>query len=289
MRAREVRQQQGLPEDGRSALEPLERLERVLRQVFAPDVPTYDVDSIQAACFDEWCYTEGLGCLMVFTQSVEINARLMLAAAVESEGGGGEGAVAGMRLLGDKWRLKPGGDAQGRRVFFAPGANRAYTVDLDRVQRAFAEDSSWVLKPHPVTSDDDVHAAKMRHGVTRLCDGQSSGMALLRTCSGVGYTTGSEMGLVGMLLGLDAVDFTLWRREHVGRYHPLYFALRRSGLHAAELLDRVTTCPWSGIVPLATPDEEAAERFRAYKARSLQLRDEHAPLVRSALLGGDRK
>ncbi len=279
--ARQVRKAGRLPADGRGAFGPLARLERVFREVLAPDVPTFDVNSVQGVCFDEWTYTEGLGCFCAFTQSVEINAQLILAAAGREWPGEDHASVA--RQLPDKWKLTaPGGGAAGKRVFFAPGANLGWIINTDNVLRAFRSDSRWMLKPHPVTSDADVREAGLAFGVTRIYDPRSSGMALLRTCDTAGFTTASEMGLLGMLLDLPAVDFTLFEREHHGRYHPLYFAQRRLGLSAADLLNRVTNCPWSGIVPLATPDDVARERFAAYKLETLRRREDRSPLIRDA-------
>ena len=80
--AGQVRREQRLPKDGRNAYSNIKRLEEVFRDSLYPNIPTFDVGSVQGVNFDEWLYTEGLECFMAFTQSVEINARLLKEAAV---------------------------------------------------------------------------------------------------------------------------------------------------------------------------------------------------------------
>ena len=87
------------------------------------------------------------------------------------------------------------------------------------------------------------------------------------------------MGLVAMILGKPATDFTRFEFESHGRYHALYYAIRRIGQPAEVLLNRWVNCPWSGIVPLDMPNDEALERFREYKARTIELRRHYAPLT----------
>ena len=279
MLAREVRKQHRLPVDGRRALANLTRLEEVYRKALSPDVPSYDVSCIQEVRFDEWLYTEGLGCFIGFTQSVEINARLLLAAGDWTGGQRVDHAAAIRAGLRDKWALAAMEIDRGLKVFFPPGNNIGWIVNTDNVLRAFRLDSCWRLKPHPVTTDEDVHQAKLAFGATRVCDRDTSGMALLRAAGEVGYTVTSEMGLVAMILGKPATDFTRFEFESHGRYHALYYAIRRVGQPAEVLLNRWVNCPWSGIVPLDMPNDEALDRFREYKARTLELRRRYAPLT----------
>ena len=280
MSARQVRRQEKLPQDGRKASGRLERLERVLREKMLPDVPSFDVNSVQRADFNEWTYTEGLGFLLVSTQSVEINARLIEEAAAWA--GPPEVDYAGQiaSSLSDKWRLDAGnGLSVGSKVFFPPGANFGWIVNTDNVLRAFGLDPAWLLKPHPVTSDDDVREAKRAFGVTRILHRDSSGMKALRSAEAVGYTTTSEMGLVAMAAGKPVVDFTRFEFEHRGRYHPFYRAIRQSSEDPSVVLNRILNCPWSGAVHLDMDNEEAGKRFQLYKEKSLELRASFRPLV----------
>ena len=281
MSALEVRKQENLPADGRQAFKKLERLEEVLRRVMHPDVPTFDVNSVQLADFDEWTYTEGMGFLLAFTQSVEINARLALAAAQWDGEIQTDYAAAIADHLADKWQLEPTDAAivQGRSVFFPPGANLGWIINKDNVLRAFAEDSAWILKPHPVTSAEDIRAAKQAFGITRILRSDSSGMGALRVAGKVGYTTASEMGLVAMLRGTPTQDFTLYEFEHRGRYHPFYFAVRRTPRPPRDVLNRIFNCPWSGAVHLSLDSGESERRLRLYKERSLDYRERFSPLL----------
>ena len=280
MSARQVRRRGKLPQDGRKAAGRLERLERVLREKMRPDVPTFDVNSVQRADFDEWTYTEGLGFLLVSTQSVEINTRLIDEAAAWP--GTPEVDYAGQiaSFLPDKWRLEEGyGLSAGSKVFFPPGGNFGWIVNTDNVLRAFGLDPAWLLKPHPVTSDEDVREAKRVFGVMRILHRDTSGMRALRSAEVVGYTTTSEMGLVAMATGKPVVDFTRFEFEYRGRYHPFYRAIRQSSEDPSVVLNRILNCPWSGAVHLDMDNEEAGKRFQLYKEKSLELRTSFRPLV----------
>ena len=280
MSARQVRRRGKLPQDGRKAADRLERLERVLREKMRPDVPSFDVISVQRADFDEWAYTEGLGFLLVATQSVEINTRLIEEAAAWP--GTPEVDYAGQiaSSLTDKWRLDAGDElSAGSKVFFPPGANYDWIVNMDNVLRAFGLDPAWLLKPHPVTSDGDVRQAKRTFGVTRILHRDTSGMQALRSAEVVGFTTTSEMGLVAMAAGKPVVDFTKFEFEYRGQYHPFYRAIRQSPEDPPAVLNRILNCPWSGAVHLDMDNEEAGKRFQLYKEKSLELRASFRPLV----------
>ena len=280
MSARQVRRQEKLPQDGRKAADRLERLERVLREKMHPDVPSFDVNSVQRADFAEWTYTEGLGFLLVSTQSVEINARLIEEAAAWPGTPKVDYAGQIARALTDKWRLEDGnGLSAGSKVFFPPGGNFGWIVNTDNVLRAFGLDPAWLLKPHPVTSDDDVRQAKRAFGVTRILHRDTSGMRALRSAEVVGFTTTSEMGLVAMAAGKPVVDFTKFEFEYRGQYHPFYRAIRQSPEDPPAVLNRILNCPWSGAVHLDMDNEEAGNRFQLYKEKSLELRASFRPLV----------
>lgn len=279
---RRVRKEQKLPKDGRG-IDELLRLEKIFRRVMDPHVPSYDVNSVQSVDFDEWTYTEGLGAFMAFTQSVEVNARLMLAAADwDGEITIDHAAFIADRLA-DKWDVPAAGvSAEGLKVFFPPGNNLSWIVNTDNVLRAFDTDPAWRLKPHPITSDEDLRTAKLAFGITRLFSRGQSGMTLLRSCDTVGYTTASELGIVGMVVGKRAVDFSNYEYENCGRYHALYLALRRNTqLAAGTFLNRLFNCPWSGLVPIGVEHEDAAERFRLYRERTLELRRMYTPVTRA--------
>ena len=300
----QVRDQGDLPIDGRDTERNVERLTRVLQECLEPDIATYDVDSVQGIDFDEWTYTEGLGCFMVFTQSVEINARLMREVAQESAEN--QALVTHIAdILPDKWHNFQTRGARhslnlsersveveaeeplpleetGKKVFFAPGSNLRWIVSVDNLMREFDADEDWRLKPHPITTDFDMSDMKRSIGLSRLYRRQLSGMQVLRASHTIGYTTASELGLVGMALKKPVVDFTSYRAEAIGRYHSIYKAIRdHEQLYNAprKVLGRILACPWSGIVPVDTPTDQAAERFRLYKAKTIELRDTFSPMV----------
>ena len=281
--ARVVRSETNLP-TGRASFVQFERVEALFRQTMAPHIPTYDVNSVQGVEFDEWTYTEGPGCCIAFTQSVEINARLLLDAAVWAGVQVTDYVTQILADYDDKWDLDaPGVSAAGRKIFYPPGNNLSYLVNTDNVMRAFRTDSTWMLKPHPITSDQDVHQAEQAFGVTRVYPKNVSGIALLRDCDTVGYTVASELGLVGMLLGKPTTDFSVFQREHIGRYHPLYLAIRRHpAVPVSTIVNRFFNSPESGVIPVTVPDAEVITRVQAYMAATLALRDTYAHVIRDA-------
>ncbi len=284
-RAADVRKDLGLPNDGRNALGDFGRLEEVFRDVMAPDVPTYDVTSTQGPGFDEWCYTESLCCFMAFTQSAEVNYRIaMEAEAADVPFIHDESVLERLSArMADKWADLSPCDATGRKVFFPPANNLHWLTNTDNVLRAFAMDDTWILKPHPITSDEDVRTAKIEFGFARIMPKSASGYAALMTADEIGYTTASEMGLVAMLQGKRAHDFTKFEFEGWGRLASIYNAIRRhdTGRNPLVAIKRILTHEASGIVPIWTPSEEAARRFAAFKARTIEIRDILRPVTRS--------
>lgn len=278
--AHEVRREERLPPPGRDDLPDISRVERLVRAALAPDVPTYDVSSVQGIGFDEWCYSDAFGCLCLWTQSVEVNTRLALAAVAA---GGDDETDHAARLLeraGDKWASAPPDPSRAApKVWFPPGANLGDLVATDQVLRAFDADRDWVLKPHPVTSDEDVEMAMRAFGVSRVLPREVSAYALLCAADVVGHTTSSELGLVAMMLGIRTVDFTCYEREHRGRFYSVYRAVGESEYAPRAALNRLLQCEWSGLIPLYSTTEDVTRRTRAFKTRSIELREHYRPLV----------
>lgn len=280
MTAEQVRTQQKLPGYGREIAANMSRLEKAFRSAMAPDIPSYDVHSVQGADFSEWTYTEGLGCFHCSTQSMEINARLMLEASTWDGPIDVDYSDQIARKTKDKWSLQDVSESeQGVKVFFPPGGNLAFMVSVDNVRRAFSNDPAWRIKPHPVTTPPDLRHFLLQYGAQRVYSHEASGMAILRAADAVGYTTTSEMGIVAMLLDKPAQDFTLFENECAGRYHPIYLAIRRSSENVGSVINRIVNCPWSGMVPLTMTSKKATERFVAYKEKTLALREMYAPLT----------
>lgn len=283
MAAAEVRQDGGLPSDGRAALPQIARLEAIFRDVLAPDIPAYDVDSdSDLYAPSDWTYSEGFGTFVASSLSVEVNLRLALAAADWSGAIEKGSAARTARLIDDKWEphFVAENHALGKSVWFPPGGNMHWIINFDNVRRAFATDETWMCKPHPVAADDHVEKAMVLPlGPARVYDRHASGMALLRQADTVGHTTASEMGILAMLLGKRTVDFTRYSHEAWGRYFPLYRTIRESADSPPEVLDRILSCPWSGYVPLDTSDDEAGKRFAAFAEKAREIHERCRPLT----------
>lgn len=256
----------------------LKQLDEMFRATIAPNVPSYDVNKVQPVDFDEWCYTDGLNCLWAQTQNVEINTRLMHEA-LNWTGPIDDHAAFLAKNVTDKWKLGDITDeGTGRFVFFPPGSNAKFIINTDNVVRAFETDRRWMIKPHPITHPNDTRATKLSFGITRMIPPDKSGMTVLRNCAKVGYTTASELGLIAMCLGKPVVDFTRYGYANYGTYYPIYHALDTVTDKVAGL-NRIMSCPWSGLVPVTVDDTEAKKRFAAFYRKSIQLREKHKPLT----------
>ena len=260
--------------------ENLRRLEAAFRSAMSPDMPSYDVFAIQGADFDEWSYMQAMGCFIAQTQSVEINVRLLMEALEYPADA--DHAESILHHIQDKWDLEPlplDVSARGFHVAFPPGGNVSWIVDRDHLRRMFWEDRLWTLKPHPITTQEDQLNLKRMFGATRLYDPGVSGMALLKEADVVGYTTASEMGLLAMLLGKPTVNFSAFKYEEIGTVYALYRAVWAAG-DARAAINSILSCPWSGVMPLATDDAEAMTRFTMFRAKTEELREIYRPLTR---------
>lgn len=278
--AADVRTEDGLPSDGRNALPGLTRIEAIFREITAPVGAVYDLQITRTVSDPVgWSYTEGLGLFQARTQCAEVNLHLaLMAAAWDGPLDHDHQAVAvGMT---DKWEPDRGAKFQhSAKVWFPPGDNLAAFVNHDNVLRAFSTDERWMLKPHPTVSRETVDEARRRFGVDRVYDPKASGVALLREAETVGFTTASELGLVAMALGKETVDFTMFEFETWGVYSELYRAIRENDRPAMETLNRIVNCPWSGYLPLDTPDDEARERLGAFREKASEMAAMLRPLT----------
>ena len=286
--AAEVRRDDGLPKDGRNALVDVSRLESLLREALAPEIPVYD-----GSCFGDmrkpltFTYTEGLGIFIIRPRNVQLDYRLSLLAGANSDSfvsGKAQDLIDGLR---DKWDLQvPDGITYRSHVFFPPGENLHGIISHDNVNRAFSTNSEWVVKPHPVCMDDFIDKAFIqKFGPHRVYHKDVSGQALLKEADVVGYTTASEMGFVAMALGKQAQDFTLFSHEAHGAYASLYNAIRVSDESPQQTLDRIISCPWSGYIPLDTPNALARQRISACIDAIRELHNRYRPLTDLPELG----
>ncbi len=278
--AKELKDQLTFVKDNRN-VEDVARLEGVYRRFLSPLVPSFDVSRIQPTRYDEYTFTDGLSSFLAFTQSVEINARIAIAAA------GWKGKIKRdfareiADSVDDKWALrKQSKSSRGRKVFFPPGDNLSFIISEQLVAREFDRDPGWMMKPHPMSSAEDVREWKLRIGFTRMFTQFEKAMPLVRKAAAIGYTTTSELGIIAMLLDKPTFDFTDYEFEGWGCYHPIYEAIRNHpDLKPSTVINRLWNCPWSGMMPLDTEDDEAERRFTQFKHTAEKLRETYSPVT----------
>jgi len=280
--ASEVKGKLTFIKDNRGA-EDFERLEGAYRRSLLPDHPSFDVNRTQPTMYDEYTYTDGLWSFLAFTQSVEINARIAIAAAGWKGKIKRDFAAEIAESVDDKWALREQSkSSRGRKVFFPPGDNLSHIISEQIVAREFDRDASWMLKPHPISTAEDVRDWKLTLGCKRMYAQMEKAMPLVRKAAAVGYTTTSELGIIAMILDKPTVDFTEYEFEGWGCYHPIYEAIRKHpSLKASTIINRIWNCPWSGMMPLDTEETEAENRFTQFKQTAEKLRETYSPITQA--------
>ena len=278
MTAAEVRRDEGLPENGRGMAD-LTRMEAILREVVAPEIPIYDYspsgDPFKPLSVS---YTDGTGLFIMRPNYVDLAVRIaLLAAQAEAP----EPAVTATDLiagLGDKWTPDDPDPPPESCVFFPPGENFRALVNWDNVARELDYEASWKIKPHPVGGTPEYidEAYVSRFGPGRVLPPRASGWKLMQGAGRVGYTTASELGVAAIIIGKETLDFTRHSHAAHGNYYPLYRAMENAGVPAFE---RIVNCEWSGYIPLDTKSSEARKRMKACVDKLRELDRIYRPLV----------
>lgn len=248
-------------------------------RALAPYPISYDVSQVQGMGFGEFTYTELLGGMWVCTQSLEINCRMMEAAAKYES----TEAFVLRDIVADKYNLNSnlGKWESARRVVFLPGHNMLDVASVEMLSRMAHEDEELVFKPHPVTNDEAIGYIATRFGWNRIIPKDVSGNAILGNCEDVYVTTASEMAISGTILGKRVHNVSNFFNEGSGAYHSISRILfrehKKGVLHAQNALSSIVSCPWSGVLMPFHPD--VANRVQAYYQKSLEFRDMFRPIA----------
>lgn len=258
-------------------LDRLASVEALVRSA-APLPISYDVTRTQPPFFNEFTYTEALGCLYVAPQSCEVAARL---AALGAEVGGGfdvAGAVMDRHGSLDKYVLDPA-DRLSKSVFFGPGSNIfKQAVSRDGLSRAMHDDPDLIIKPHPMTNEGWAHELGREYGYHRVAEPMASGDAYLRGADRVYVTSATEMGLYAVLLGKEVRNLGVFGWEARGVYNPFYRLVWGLGREEARaILIRALNSPVSGLFHPDDPGLE--ERISRYFDAAMAAREVFRPLV----------
>lgn len=245
-------------------LEKYQATEKLLDEL-CPLSVTCDVRAIHPPHFREFCYHDCLGGLSVHTLSAEINCRMMEAAVAEPP----RGRFPLHQAL-DKYELSAPKQAA-RKVVLLPGGNAMEMLDQSALQRLM-QDEEWVLKPHPVTNDEDLRRLGLVYGYHRMIEPGVSGMTLVRNADAVATTSSSELFLVARYLGLPVTDLTRFDRSWLTPYFP-YTRLLDGSEADKDTLDRAFTSDLCGHLRPEQPLDRRREIATAYFTRAMALRE----------------
>lgn len=264
--------------------------ETILCNVPFPFDVKLDLCCNQPPYFDSYIYTEFGRGMMLFTQSVEINHR-MLAAAVET--GDRDTSILDKYLttISDKYKLKSTSempDIPG--IVILPGSNRMRCADLSRIQQILDENPEVMVKPHPLTNEQTFRALRARFRHDRMLGPDMSGFELIRRAETVYTTTSSETCFQSFLMGKHVVDVSSYEFASGGTYshinYQLFEGMKEGGMDEVRArLAAIISSPYGGL--LEVPEGHTAKdylppRIVEYVKKSLELREHWQLMVRPA-------
>jgi hypothetical protein len=251
----------------------LEPLETLLREL-SPLPNSYDVARSQPPYFEEFTYTEMLGCLFTSPQSSEIAFRVVHEAAHASQQPGFDAVAAVLRRVQmDKYTLEAPAGPLPTRVAFLPGSNVfANAVSRELLVAAIHRYPDMLLKPHPMTHEETLRQLGSIAGYRRILSPMASGWAYLQAADHVHVTTATEMGLYAVLLGKRVHNLSNIRYEATGVFAPFYNLIwDLDPDEAGRMLRRALNSQLSGFVH--PEDPQVSEKLKAAFDAAMRLRE----------------
>lgn len=169
-------------------------------EALSPLAITCDVRHVHPPFFTEFCYHDSMNGINLTTLSAEVTARLAEKASKLSPI-----SPFPMGELMDKYELKEY-TKKHRKVIFIAGSNSTNLIDQSKVQQLMHEDDEWVIKLHPVTTDQTIRELGTVFGYHRLIDPKVSGMSVLNNAEEVATMSSSEFYMIARLLGKPVID-----------------------------------------------------------------------------------
>lgn len=241
----------------------------------APLEISYDVNRPQKNYFDEFTYTELLGGgIFVSPMSTQIACELTHGSISNNEVFSVEEMA--KTLLSkissnDKYIEMKEIDTSYSDVVILCGSNLIWKhVSKELLVRTMHENPNAVIKPHPLTSDEDIRTLGIQIGKSRILDKYLSGHDLVSNASNVWDMSTSQLGIYAHILGKNVDTVGNFFEEHDGAYYPLYSVGRKS---RKELLSCLLN-PFSGVFFEDTTDIEIQEYFE----KTMELREANKPL-----------
>ena len=200
--------------------EVLGSLESKIRSV-VPYV-TYDVGRIQGRYFQEFTYSDMFAKALFLSPQNTDAACEIVDMAIDEDVLVDETFILDSLGVQDKYILKGVDDKTYKSIAFLPGSNCLWkVVSRHSILRAIHEDPDLVIKPHPLTNNEDMQKLKMAVGIERLLPKDISGVNLLRNAENIYTTSTSTLGIAASLLGKNVNTVADFEHEHNGAFYPL--------------------------------------------------------------------
>lgn len=242
----------------------------------------YDITQNQPINFTEYAYTEILGGFWVYSGSLEVTARLLLAASQEKS----DISVLDNfeKLLVDKYNLSEVDEKDSselKNLCILPGTNMLDVASKEQLFKLANTFEDVYFKPHPLTSDDAIKEITKFVGKSKILEKNLSGMALLKSAKCVYSTTASELTIAATILGKKVIDISNPMFENNGAYYNLIRTIYNntsSVVVARQRLANIINCKYSGVLfPWHTDIEKT--RISSFIDKTLAIRKKYKPLT----------
>ena len=272
----------GTVERQASIAEGLSPVEALIKK-HTPLAASFDVGRTQPLYFSEFTYTEFLGnAIYVCPQSSEMAAIVVKKVADSSQPSGDLGALASniLAMTGaqDKYVGLTTDLPQYKSVILLPGSNVLWKlVDEDMLRRVLHEDREAVIKPHPITSTEDLRKLKLIAGLHRILEPGASGYAVMCNATRVYATSSTELAIYAYLKGKPVYNIGKFLAEYQGAYNAFFMLATTTPVRSKDpTLLGVLSNPLSGVFFKNDPNLE--NNIIAYFKAVMELREVYAPV-----------
>lgn len=261
----------------------VETIEEKVRNA-SPFPISYDVDSTQDANFQEFSYTEFLGGMIINTQSVEINTRLIQYFSTYESNIDCIDKLIKNNCLTDKYVLAPNmHSSYPENIGIMVGHNMFDLVSSEIVARLAFELPDFKIKLHPLTNQE--YAAKVASivGWDKIIQSNFSGVELIKNCKVAYLHTATELAAMAVALDKKIVNISNFFNESGGSYYHINSTLFKSA-DPKKTLNSILSCPNSGFLFPYMDESEIDSRISNYFKCALKFREMFSPIASKSRL-----
>ena len=245
----------------------------------------YDITRLHHPYFNEFTYTEFLGCLYISPQSVEVAARLTQKAFEDTN-------LYEFDIVGkifernkeektlDKYNLKLEEDTLNpKKVVFIPGDNVFKTIiSREILTTVMMTHEDCLIKPHPMSTGDLLRTLGREFGYRRIIEPLASGWKCLQDAEEVYCSTATEMGIYAALLEKPIHNIGNYLLEARGAYTPFYRLMWNKSIpDTRATVEKILNSPLSGV--FHHDDPLAKEKIETFFKAAMEIRSYMKPLT----------